>query len=297
MYIFKEDYQVPTTLFIDQATKAGFSIWDSQGMLVASGHINREKEQLEEYADNLVKTIKNLANTYDITTIFYEEVFIGHPTNVETLYYIKHKITDLRFTDHFQVFGLHNKRWKALLRNGNKPKGKDKEDVLFYVKEYFDQNSMTWQDFTEDEIDALGMGIAVMVNGEGQFYDVSQYNKKLPVHWGVSSKDFEYLKTKGKTYTRFQKAMDIGGLYEIPLKSSKKIEDEFLKVLSHEDTLAFCIIPRTYKYWGYYLVLHNIMLDDIKESTTLNYLTKSGKRLKELDEDSYILYASRKKRM
>lgn len=298
---YQQEFQAPCTLFLDQASTAGWSLWDNTNTLIQSGIIARGTQSLQEHADTLISEILGLVSTFSITTVFYEEVFVprdGNPGNVsgvENLYYIKHKITDLGYRNTVQVFGLDNGAWKKLLRNGNKVDKtvNDKQEILNYVTQYLPEQEF----FAEDEVDAIGMGIAVMVNNNGAFYDVSRYNKKLPVNWGIASLDFEAFKEDNKLYARFKQAQDAGGLYEVPLDKARKIEEDIKKVLTHKDVLAFAVIPKSYKYWGYYLATHNIKLADLNCQQIPDYLSKNGLSLTEQEDGSFILYASRKKRL
>lgn len=300
-HIYKEDFQAPCTIFLDQASRVGWSMWDNNNELIQSGIIERDGTRIEEHADRLVGFIKQKAEEFDVTTVLYEEVFIprdGNPGNVagvERLYYIKHKITDLGYTTPLHVFGLDNGTWKRLLRNGRKRMVgvSDKEEILALVKEELPN----FEPYAEDESDAVGMGVAVMKFNKGAFYDVSRFNKKLPMHIGISGLDFEGLKDDGKLYKRFQDAKDAGGVYELQLNTKTKVENEFKKLLTHKDVLVFCVVPKSYKYWGLYLLLENIPLDQVSKGSDSNYMTKHGKRLSEFEEGSYILYASRKQRL
>lgn len=300
-HVYQDTFQAPCTLFLDQASTAGWSVWDNTNALIQSGVISRGDSSLQEHAEQLVLEVKELVEQFNITTVFYEEVFVSRASNpgsvsvTEKLYYIKHKITDLGYHHTLQVLGLDNGSWKKQLRNGGKVDKSvdDKTEILNYVREYLPEQEF----FTEDEVDALGMGIAVMVNNNGAFYDVSRYNKKLPINWGVSSLNFDAFHRDKKMYARYQQAMDAGGLYEVPLNKTRKIEEDFKRVLTHQDVLAYCVIPRSYKYWGVYLLTHNIKLDDLEFTEVPNYLAKNGLKLDAQESGSYILYASRKKRL
>lgn len=298
---YQTEFQAPCTLLLDQASNVGWSLWDNNNEMIQSGILSRKEQRIEAHADLLVEFVKHMAETYDVTTVLYEEVFIprdGNPGSVaavERLYYIKHKITDLGYHTPLQVFGLDNGTWKKLLRDGKKklPNVTDKEEVELLVKEKFPD----YEEFAEDETDAVGMGIAVMANNNGAFYDVSRYNKRLPVYVGIAPLDFEGFKEDGKLYKRFQDAKDAGGLYEIKLKKTGQVETEFKKMLTHKDVLAYCVIPKDYKYWGVYLLKENIPIENVKKPSQSTYMTKEGKRLCDYEEGSYILYAARKKRL
>ena len=300
-HIHQETYQAPCTLFLDQASTVGWSLWDNTNTIIQSGILERKGDTLEDHGAKLVEFIHTMVSNFNVTTVLYEEVFIprdGNPGNVagvEKLYYIKHKITDLRYTSSLQVFGLDNGTWKKFLRNGSKKKAgmSDKDEILHYVKQTYPD----LEPFTEDESDAVGMGIAVMINNEGRFYDVSRFNKKLPMHWGVSSLNFDALDPNNKLLARFHQAREAGGIYEISLNKSRKVDDEFKKLLTHQDVLAFCVIPKSYMNWGIYLLEHNIDIEDLREPVTVDYLAKNGLTLKEQEPESYIIYASRKKRL
>lgn len=299
VYVDKSEIKPPSVLFLDQANTAGYSVWNGE-TLVESGILARGKENIQEYAEGLVGLIKELIVEYSVNTLFHEEVFIprdGNPGNiagVERLYYIKHKITDIGFKSSLEVLGLDNGSWKKQLADGKFTKTKDdKEEVKRLVTEMYPNLEF----FTGDEIDAIGMGIAVMVKNDGRFYDVSRYNKKLPIHIGLAPLNWDVLTGTYKIPAKFKHAIEAGGLYEIPLNKAKDASDEFCKLLTHKDLLAYTIIPKSYKYWGVNLLLFNKKPDDFKVPLTIDYLTKDGSYLKDYEEGSYILYAARKSRL
>lgn len=299
VYVDKSEIKPPSILFLDQANTAGYSVWNKD-VLVESGILARGKENIQEYGDGLVGLIKELIDEYQVTTVFHEEVFIprdGNPGNiagVERLYYIKHKITDIGFRSSIEVMGLDNGSWKKQLADGKfKKTENDKDEVKRLVLE----NYPDLEFFTGDEVDAIGMGIAVMVKNEGRFYDVSRYNKKLPIYTDIVPLNWDVLTGTYKLPAKYKHAIEAGGLYEIPLNKAKKAEDEFCKILSHKDMLIFTVIPKSYKYWGVNLLLFNKKPSEMKVNVTNNYLTKDGTLLKDYEEGSYILIAARKKRI
>lgn len=299
---YSEEVHKDCVLFLDQASNLGYSIWSNATKeIVESGAVSRNNVQLLEYGEQLVQWLADTVGRYNVKTIFYEEVFVkrdNNPGNVETtekLYYMKHKIIDFGYQNRLRTLGLDNGKWKKYLSDKKtfKKTKSDKDEVLRLVKKYMPD----FEPSTEDEADAVGMGIAVMVNGGGNFLDVARFNKKLPVHWGVSGTDWEGFKEDGKLYAKFKHAKEAGGIKEIPLQSGKMMDDYFKKLLSHEDVLAFTVITPEYRNWGMYLLLNGVDPNTLKGSTKQLYLDEKGKFMNEHDSGTYILYASRKKRL
>lgn len=289
------------TLFLDQASQLGYSVWsDETKELLESGTLRRDGVGLLEYGEVLVRWLDAMVAKYPIKIIFYEEVFVHRDNNpgsvavTEKLYYMKHKVIDYGYTHRIRTLGLDNARWKKYLSDTKtfKKTANDKREVLRLVKKKLPD----YEPETEDETDAVGMGIATMLNEGGNYLDVARFNKKLPIHWGISGTDWEGFKEE-KLYARFQNAKDAGGIKEIPLQRTKLMDDYFKKVLTHEDVLAFTVIPPEYRNWGLYLILNNINPEELKQATEHLYLDATNTFMDEQREGTYILYASRKKRL
>lgn len=299
---YNRDEHKGCVLFLDQASQLGYSVW-SEGTkeIIESGALSRENLELLAYGERLGTWLDEMVAKYPINVIFYEEVFVHRDENpgsvevTEKLYYMKHKVIDYGYQNRIRTLGLDNARWKKYLSDKKtfKKTKSDKDEILRLVKKYMPE----FEPETEDEADAVGMGIAVMVNEGGNYLDVARFNKKLPIHWGISGTDWDGFKEDGKLYARFQHAKNAGGIKEIPLQTSKLMDDYFKKVLSHEDVLAFTVITPEYRNWGMYLLLNLVNPNDLNEATEQMYLDANNKFMNEHDKGTYILYASRKKRL
>ena len=290
------------TLFLDQASQLGYSVWSEETKeILESGSISREELNMQEYGERLNEWLDEITTKYPTNVIFYEEVFVHRESNpgsvavTEKLYYMKHKVIDYGYQKRIRTLGLDNARWKKYLSDTKtfKKTKDDKKEILRLVKKHMPD----FEPSTEDEADAVGMGIAVMVNGGGNYLDVARFNKKLPIHWGISGTDWDGFKEDGKLYARFNHAKNAGGISEIPLQSTKLMDDYFRKLLTHEDVLAFTVITPEYRNWGMYLLLNGVNPNELEKATEQLYLDTNGKFMNEYDDNTYILYASRKKRL
>lgn len=299
---YNQDIHKECILFLDQASQLGYSVWsDETKEIIESGALSRENLNIQQYGERLNGWLDEITTKYPIKVIFYEEVFMRRDENpgsvavTEKLYYMKHKVEDYGYTHRIRTLGLDNGRWKKYLSDKKtfKKTADDKQEVLRLVKKHMPD----FEPETEDEADAVGMGIAVMVNGGGNYLDVARFNKRLPIHWGISGTDWEGFKEEGKLYARFQHAKTAGGIKEIPLQSSKLMDDYFRKLLTHEDVLAFTVITPEYRNWGMYLLLNNINPSELKQATDPLYLDVNNQFMNEHGKGTYILYASRKKRL
>lgn len=310
-----EEITTPATLLLDQASNGGYAIYDSESRLFMSGVFQRGHTRLPEFKKNFVDYISELVDYYEVDTIFHEETFQGNNiTTTEVLFYLKHAIQDLGyFKEGIEVLGLNNRRWKNELAKPETFKyGKgdaDKIEVRKWVKKIYPLIAVTVQ----DEFDAIGMGIAIMVKGKGKqnFYKQATYNKKLPVNFMVYDnafknveKDigeikgediFEELREKEeeievhnskiveKLRKPFRTAYQEGGIVELELNKRRPVESTFRQFLHHKDVLAFVRIPSDYKYWGIHLLDHG--------ETPERFETEEGKN------GEFILIGARKKRL
>lgn len=282
------DLKMPCYIFLDQASHTGYSLWDDESRLVLTGVVYHEdtRENFETYIHELVKLVEELAEEYGVTRVFHEEVYVPEVASISTaekLHYIKHHIQDISYHNpDIEVLGLDASRWKQELA---KPKSfkkniDDKKQVLKFVEEIYPLVTFT----TDDESDALGMGIAVMIKDRNKqnIYNVTRYNKKLPIHLEIMQANTPITDPEftNKLKVRYSVPFRVGGLYELSLNKSKAVEQEIRKYLSHKDSLLYVKIPRDYKYWALMLLLNNVSVHDISS-----------------EDKSYILVASRKKRL
>ena len=299
---YDSDKHKDCVLFLDQASQLGYSVWsDETKEILESGTLSREKLNIQEYGERMYSWMDEVREKYPLKLIFYEEVFMRRDENpgsvavTEKLYYMKHKVVDYGYTHRIRTLGLDNGRWKKYLSDTKtfKKTKDDKLEVLRLVKKQMPE----FEPETEDETDAVGMGIAVMVNGGGDYLDVARFNKRLPIHWGISGTDWDGFKEDGKLYARFNHAKNAGGIKEIPLQTSKLMDDYFRKLLTHEDVLAFTVITPEYRNWGMYLLLNGVNPEDLEQAKEELYLDETNTFMNEHDKNTYILYASRKKRL
>lgn len=276
----------PCYLFLDQSTRTGYALFDGDSRLILSGVVEKDaKESVRTYGFALADMVRELAQTYQVSTVFHEEVYDkANMITTETLMYIKHKIQDISYTDkEIEVLGLDHMRWKSELAKPEKfVKTKDhKVQVQKFVGMVFPLVTM----FTDDESDAIGMGIAVLMKQRkrGNFFDVTRYNKNLAI--------WEYIIEGDVTPENIHEVIDgmrkpvrdafeIGGAFEIPLDSRKRVDDTFRKFLSHRDSVVYTHIPKKYKYWGVMLLDNGI---------------KPSKLVRE--DESFTVISCRKKRL
>jgi len=307
-----EEIKTPAVLFLDQASNGGFSVFDADSRLFMSGVFKRGRTRLPEFKKQFIEFVSMLVDKYKIDTIFYEEVYNeANMVTTEVLFYLKHAITDLGyFNKDIKVFGLVSDRWKSDMAKPEKFKfGKSdavKKEVRKWVKEIYPLIAVTVQ----DEFDAIGMGIAVMIKGKGKqnFYKQAKFNKRLPVEFHIyesvfdSERDVEVgndviqnIKEKEEEKKRyeegivsklrkpFREAYKAGGLVELELDRRKGIEKMFRQFLSHKDALTYVRIPHDYKYWGMFLLKHGESPERFEREDSKNL--------------EYILLCARKKRL
>lgn len=282
------ELKMPCYLFLDQASHTGYTLWDDESRLVMSGVIYREKtsESFETFIHEMVSVVEEIIQEYGVKNVFYEEVYVPKEVSIstaESLHYIKHHVKDIGFRNKgVEVLGLDANRWKQELA---KPKAfkqskDDKKQVMGFVEEIFPLLAFT----TDDESDAIGMGIAVMIKDRNKknIYNVTRFNKKLPIHLEIfnSDRDFKDPAIIQKLPVRFKRPYNIGGMYELPLNKRRGLDMEIRKYLSHKDSLLYVEIPRDYKDWGLLLLTNNISIHDLTS-----------------EDKSYIILASRKNRL
>lgn len=306
------EIKLPCYLFLDQASNTGFSLFDSESRLVITGTINRGRTSLPDFKKELVEYIRQLTETYQVETLFHEEVYDQlNMVTTEVLFYIKHAIQDLGyFNKNLTVLGLDHRTWKSNLAKPEKFNfsADNKKETEKWVHDIYPLINLK----TEDEYDALGMGISVMIKEKGKknFYKQARYNKKLPVHFMLHEDTFpmtedvevenlayanELLEAQEEETTKqiesivqklrkpFREAYKADGVAELELEKRKGVEDTFRRYLSHKDKLVYVRIPKDYKYWGVLLLEHGISPETFET--------------KDNPDGSYCLIGCRKKRL
>ncbi|PGT90146.1 hypothetical protein COD17_10385 [Bacillus thuringiensis] len=268
-----ELFTAPFYLFLDQATKTGYAVYDSESRLVCSGVLYKDAtESVQAYGHGLVEFVEAFLHQYNIDTIFYEEVYDKeNMLTTETLLYIKHKIQDMTFTrEGLTALGLDHRRWKTELAKPEKfvaggGSAKEKEQVAKFVSRVFPLVTM----FSNDETDAIGMGIGVLMKQQrrGNFFDVTRYKKNLPIWDCIVEGDVtdENVREVVESLRKpFRTALEVGDIFEIPLDTRRRSDDTFRRFLSHRDSVVFMQIPKNYRYWGVMLLENGIAPSELK---------------------------------
>lgn len=291
-----EEITPPCTLFLDQASSTGFSLYDSESRIVMSGILDRGRMSLYDYKQDLVSYILKLVDYYKVDTLFYEEVYDDlNMVTTEMLFYLKHAIKDMGYEQEgLKVYGMAHKTWKTKLAKPGKFKfGRDdKQEIRKWVSEIYPLLALTKQ----DEFDAIGMGIAVMIKEKGKknYYEFAKYNKRLPIHTllyprvfedieGYSGEELEGViqERVNKMRVAYRRGYAAGGLHQLELDKRKEVYDPIRRFLSHIDGLVYINIPVDYKYWGMIMLLHE---------------DEPGKFKKDGNDGGYYLLAARKNR-
>lgn len=276
----------PCTLFLDQASNTGYSLYDSNSRLVLTGQIRRGHTSIQNYKKDLVEYIKQLVDEYKIETIFHEEVYDqANMQTTEVLFYLKHAIQDLGyFSEDINVLGLDHMTWKTSLAKPKKYNSSGDHDTE--TKKWVESVYPLLKIDNADETDAIGMGIAIMINekGERNFYNKARYNKKLPIHLVTHHDVFgspeqviedveEHLEKEEEKETEqeeyiekyinklrkpFRTAYEVGGLHELELNRRKGVEEVYRRFLTHKDALVYLRIPKEYYQWGKILLSQGI---------------------------------------
>lgn len=289
----KNKWKKPLYLFLDQASSTGYSMFDDDSKLVLSGVMKHEPnvENRSEFVHAMVKEVEDMCVEYGVQHLFHEEVFIDGTTvsmeTAEKLHYIKSHIQDIKLRHpNIEIYGLDTKKWKSELAKPERfkfSKGatKDKQEkaeTLKHVTEIFPLVSLV----TDDESDALGMGVAIMIKDRNKrnIYNVTRFNKKLPIHLEIFNKSFDFSNDDAiqKLRVMWKRPANIGGVVQLPLDNRKNIETPIRQFLSHKDALVFVEIPATYKNWGMILLEQNLKLSDIDSEDNSYYLVASRKR-------------------
>lgn len=275
------NFKPPCTLILDQATKTGFSIWDSRKSLVMFGTINRGTDMsLTEFKHGLVEEIKSLKEEFNIEQLIYEEVYMEHLATYDNLLYIKHALEDLAYTEEeLKVAGIESLKWKSILARPNKFVAENhKKEVLKYVEKAFPLlfTGVYAEQITEDMVDALGMGIALMLK-RGRTIPIEtmlKYNKKLPIHLltllDTVTPLEEQLSTTRKL--RFKRAFLADGLFELDAKKNTNAHKGFRQFLTHRDGVAAILVTPGHREWGYHMLEQNLDLEDLQNEESAFWL-------------------------
>lgn len=300
----------PCTLFIDQSTDTGYALFDKKKRLVMLGALRKSgKTGLGDYKFSLEALMEVLIEEYGVETVVYEEVYDhANRWTTEVLHYIKHTIKDLETRAKLEdsdkkltVMGVDHLRWKKELASPNKfspKKGKDKEEVEKHVS-YTYPLLLTGDNrkkLTEDMIDALGMGIGVLVKTTltGKMYHKARYDKRLPIdveildstrhkgliefcQTGESYDDYiinheekapEIDEAVSKLRKPFREAYEVGDVVRLDYDKGKLYADTVRQYLSHIDQIVVTEVTKDYRYWGYYLLMLNKDMTDIEPDGT-----------------------------
>lgn len=287
-------WKKPLYMFLDQASHTGYSVFDDDSKLVMSGVMYREpnRENVQRYVHAMVEEVTSICLEYGVEHLFHEEVYIDGVrvamSTAESLHYVKSHIQDIsHHHPHINVYGLDIRKWKSELAKPERYKfsrntgaNKDKEEKLEtkkHVTAIFPLVSL----ITDDESDAIGMGISVMIKNKNKqnIYNVTRFNKKLPIHLEIFNKSFDFSDENevNKLRVKWKTPALIGGIYNLPLNKSRNVEVDMRQFLSHKDALIYFDIPKDYKYWGFLLLEHNFSLDDISSEDNSFYLVASRK--------------------
>lgn len=286
-------WKKPCTLFLDQAQHAGYCIFDADSKLVLSGVMSRTStDSVKDFVHDFIAELEILCVEYGVSKIYFEETYI--PTQggqyslgtVESLNYVKHKIEDISYNTQnaVETLGIPNKTWKSTLARPEtfkptKNKKEEKAQVQKFVSKIYPLVAM----ISDDECDAIGMGIAVMIKNPRREnrYNLTTFKKNLPIFVEFFNNDVD-LSDLGmsKQKVRFSRPFGLGGLHELPINLRGDCYKDIRQFLSHKDAVVYLKISRNYKNWGTIILNENIAIDDITS-----------------EDKSFILMASRKRRL
>lgn len=286
-------WKKPLYMFLDQASHTGYAIFDSDSKLVLSGVMYHEKnkENIQAYVHNMIEVVTELCLEYQVEHLFHEEVYVDgirvSMSTAESLHYIKSHIKDIQYKHpHINVYGLDIRKWKSELakperykfsKSSSKKEKEEKLETQKHVSTIFPLVAL----ITDDESDAIGMGIAVMIKNKNKqnIYNVTRFNKKLPIHMEIFNKDFDFKDDSSVQSLRvkWKKPANIGGVFELPLNRLRNVEVDIRQFLSHKDSLVYIEIPPDYKNWGFILLENNYSLKDITSEDKSFYLVASRK--------------------
>lgn len=269
-----EEVAKPCFLFLDQATNSGYALFDNKNRLIMTGVVQKGRAGLQEYKFKFKEILEELVEDYGVETIFHEEVYDkDNMWTTEVLLYIKHMVQDIAYLNKdVEVFGVDHMTWKGRLAGQGKfnYKADHKKEVKKFVEGVYPILFMDvkYGELTGDMIDALGMGIGLLVKQtrRGNFYDTVRYKKNLPIHeFLVSKGDKEWDEVIAKCRKPYRDAYEVGGIMEVELDRRKGIGDLFKRYLTHRDGVVCVKVPRDYKDWGINLLKHGKKPSDLPE--------------------------------
>lgn len=278
----QEDWESPCFLFLDQSTSTGYALYDNKNQLILSGLAIKGNTGLMDYKYQLKDIVYDLIEKYGVKTVFHEEVYDkDNMWTTEVLMYIKHMIKDIEYhLSDVEVFGVDHMTWKTKLAGKDKfnTQNNHKQEAKKYVAGVYPLLFMDvrYGELTEDMIDAIGMGVALLVKQtrRGDFYHTVRYNKSLPIHVRVVTVE-DYLDDEGdvdweariaKCQKPYREGYEIGGDMELELDKRRAVGDLFRRFLSHRDGVAVVRVPYTYKDWGVLLLEYGMKPSELPES-------------------------------
>lgn len=291
----KSVWKQPLYMFLDQASHTGYSVFDDDSKLVMSGVMYHEatKETKTAYVLTMVEVVTEICLEYGVKHLFHEEVYIDGDgismSTAESLHYIKSHIRDIsHHHPEIEVLGLDIRKWKSELakpekykfskqKNKIKKSKEEKKETLKHVSEIFPLVSIV----TDDESDAIGMGIAIMIKNKNKrnIYNVTRFNKKLPIHIEIFNKDFDFENPEviDKLKVKWKRPANIGGVVKLPLNRASNVEITIRQFLSHKDSLVYLDIPKDYRNWGFLLLENNLTLEQITSPDKSYYIVATRK--------------------
>lgn len=266
-------FKPPCTLILDQSTYSGFSLWDANKSLVMFGALNRSAGMdVTEYKFRMIQEIQAMKEQFTITQILYEDIYLQHQATYDRLIYIKHALEDLAYTEsELKVAGVASSKWKSILARPNKFVAENhKAEVQKYVQKAMPLlfSGLYTQQITEDMVDALGMGIALMLK-QGRTTSLEtalKFNKKLPIHLLVLA-DTQTELTEQLLSTRklrFKNAYKQDGLFILDSTKHLNTYNGFRQFLTHREGVAAMKVTKNHKEWGFHMLEQNLDYTDLQ---------------------------------
>jgi hypothetical protein len=254
-------------LFVDQATESGIAIMDKNAVLAGTYYVGKEqRETLAQYKAYLKLLIKRAVEEFNVKKLYCEDIFLGKSVgSFEVLSVIKFAFEELALELSLPLEVLPNGMWKSILASPSKfEQNKDhKQQVKFYVSQWYQV------DEPEHVIDAIGMGISVLIKSDPSRPSIfaNVLNRRLGISTDlliVSDIDngdaLVSQSVASKKYKRgFKKVF-------FSFYDKYDLETNFRYVLTSQDVIAMTIIPE-HRTLGQLLLKHRIKMSDIpKES-------------------------------
>lgn len=257
----------PCYMFLDQSSKTGIVIFDSKKRLITSVYLEKiPDESMVEYRMNLKSLVGNLIDKYRVSKVFCEDVYGGcNFETVETLVSIKAVIEDIAYEKGVKFYSLNNRKWKSRLSYPKKWDYNvgDKKQVDYYVRHFYPTLKLN-----EHEIDALGMGIAVLFKTkEGMRPLEMRLDKKLPIEREVFvvEKFEDIYKIIDQSRKNKVQMLEVK---EFEYDEKLDLDTNFRYLLTNHNVLGVCEIPY-HRYYGQILLEFNIKPSEIPEGGLL----------------------------